>query len=107
MGGSAMARAVHLHLQHGFAEDTVTIAVDGRPVFRRDHVTTSLLTALALVAEVEVPDGGATLDVEVPTRRLRQQVALHADGEGDAVLTANIVGGHLEIHRVRNTLEYE
>ena len=62
-----MARLT-IHLQDGFANDSVVVRVNGNEVYRRDGVTTKLLLGRAEVFPTEVPEGSAEVEVEVPTR---------------------------------------
>ena len=102
-----MARLVHLHLQHGFADDTVTVSVNGVRAFEQHHISTSPLTALALATDVEAPDGDSTLEVAVPTRQLHGRVTLGDTPSGPEVLAANITDDHLVLTRHNAPISYE
>ena len=71
---------INLALQDGFDGDTVAILVDGVESYRGDHVTTRTQISHAADAQLEVPDRPFTLEVDVPTRGVREsfQVDPHA-----------------------------
>jgi hypothetical protein len=60
-----------IHLQTGFADDTVVVRVNGAEVYRKEGVKTSLLLGYADVFDCPVPEGTAHVDIEVPSRGVR------------------------------------
>ena len=56
---------LHIALNDGFADDTVAIRLDGRPVYEKDHVKTDLRISHADGLEAEAPERGATIEVRV------------------------------------------
>jgi hypothetical protein len=71
---------LHVVLEDGFEGDTVVIRADGRELFREDEVTTRTQISHAGDAEVEVPEGLVTLEVEVPTQGVSDRVEVDAAG---------------------------
>src|SRR6266542_5721498 len=69
-GDEIMARLT-IHLQDGFADDTVLVRVNGVEVYRKSGVTTKLLLGYADVFDTAVPEGAAEIMIEVPSRDLR------------------------------------
>ena len=61
---------LQIDFEEGFDGDTVVVSAGGRQLWRAEGVTTNLSANVAAVARVDVR-GGAELEVEVPTRRLR------------------------------------
>lgn len=71
-------QTLHLVLEDGFEGDTVVIRADGRELFREDDVTTRTQISHAGDAQVEVPEGLVTLEVEVPTQGVSDRVEVDA-----------------------------
>jgi hypothetical protein len=69
---------LHLVLEDGFQDDTVVVRAAGRELLRRDGVTTRTQLSHAGDAEVEVPEGRVTLEVEVPTKGVSDRVEVDA-----------------------------
>lgn len=69
---------LHLVLEDGFQNDTVVIRAHGRELFHRDDVTTRTQLSHAGDADVDVPEGVVTLEVEVPTRGVSDRVEVDA-----------------------------
>jgi hypothetical protein len=69
---------LHLVLEDGFEDDTVVVRAEGRELLHWDDVTTRTQLSHAGDAEVEVPEGRVTLEVEVPTRGVNDRVVLDA-----------------------------
>lgn len=67
---------IHVALEDGFDDDTVVLRVDGEEAFRRDGVTTRTQISRAADAELDVPERGATLEVDVATRGVRETIEL-------------------------------
>jgi hypothetical protein len=59
-------------LQRGFADDAVTVRVNGEVVFAEAGVTTKLMRDYATSFQSEVPGGLVNLEILVPTRNLAQ-----------------------------------
>jgi len=56
---------LHVALRDGFRNDTVTIKVNGREVYRRSGVTTNLTISYADAVDVPVEGSRATVEVAV------------------------------------------
>lgn len=65
---------LNIHLQDGFAHDTVIVCVDGHEVLRKSDVTTRTQIGLADMVTTEVPAGPAEVEVDVPTRGTRSTI---------------------------------
>ncbi len=59
------ARVLHIALHDGFTGQTVSIAVDGRAVYRRDNVRTDLRISRADGFDVDVAGPTVTLSVTI------------------------------------------
>jgi hypothetical protein len=75
--GRPMARLT-IHLQDGFANDSVVVRVNGNEVYRRSGVTTQLVLGRAEVFATEVPEGPVDVEVEVPTRHVQSTFRIEA-----------------------------
>jgi hypothetical protein len=64
----AETKLLHVALQDGFFNDTVTICINGKELARRSNVTTKTQIGLASVVELQVPPGHASLQVCVAGR---------------------------------------
>lgn len=67
---------INVALQDGFEGDDVLIRVDGDEAYRGDDLTTRTQISHAADTQLEVPDGPITLDVEVPTKGVRETFQL-------------------------------
>lgn len=67
---------INVALQDGFEGDDVLIRVDGDEAFRGEDVTTRTQISHAADAQLEVPDGPFTLEVDVPTQEVRETFQL-------------------------------
>jgi hypothetical protein len=86
---------LRIELQDGFDGDTVVCTLDGHEVARLSDVQSSLVTSLADVAEVEVPDEGPlTVSVTLPARGL-QATARVEDPRTQRWVVARVVDGRL------------
>ena len=59
-----------IELREGFSDDRVVIEVNGELVFDKEEVNTDYSIGLADLVELPIPEGTATVQVEVPSRRL-------------------------------------
>jgi hypothetical protein len=62
---------INVALQDGFDGDEVAIRIDGEETYR-DRVTTRTQISHAADMQLEAPDGPFTLEVDVPTRGVRE-----------------------------------
>ena len=67
-----------IDLQEGFEGEEVVVCVDGREAARRGGVRTKRTLGLADSLEVEVPEGTATVEIAVPSRKLEKSVEVHS-----------------------------
>jgi hypothetical protein len=69
---------LHVALRDGFRNDTVTITVNGREVYRKTGVTTDLTISFADAVEIPVEGSSARLEVAVdggPTASVEVRLA--------------------------------
>jgi hypothetical protein len=92
---------LHVALRDGFRNDTVTIMVNGKEVYRKSGVTTDLTISFA--DSVEVP-------VEGPTARLEVAVEGGQNGSDEIRLAetpfvaVRILGGNLEFQTSKDPI---
>ena len=67
---------LQIALEDGFDNDTVSIRIDGDEVFRKTAVTTRTQISLADSFEAEVGEGPVQLEVEVPSRGVRETITV-------------------------------
>ena len=72
---------LHVALQDGFSNDTVSIKVNGREVFRRAGVSTRTQIGLAAAHEMSVDEGPVTVEVDLPARRLSSATTIAVTGD--------------------------
>jgi hypothetical protein len=63
---------INVALTDGFDGDEVSIRVGGAEAYRGEQVTTRTQISHAADAQLEVPDDPFTMEVEVPTRGVRE-----------------------------------
>lgn len=61
-------QVLHIALQDGFDDEPVIVRVGGAEVLRREDVRTDPRIGVAYAFDVPMPQGGATVDVELPRR---------------------------------------
>lgn len=95
---------LNIHLQEGFDNDTVTVRVGGREVYRRDGVTTRTQLGLADMVVTNADPGSVDVEIDVPTRSQREVfrvtvpdyrylgVSLDRDGRLTHRLSSEIMG---------------
>jgi hypothetical protein len=74
---------VHVALQEGFQNDTVTVQLAGREVYRKSGVSTRMQIGLADKFDLDVTPGPAELHVEVPSRNAARSVPLTVPADGE------------------------
>lgn len=95
--------AITLDLQEGFAGEAVEVRLDGTPIWRGE-VRTDWSIGLAERVEIEVPEGGGTISVAVPSRPASIDLVL---GPGEqSVLGVSLVGGGLVSRRSDEPFRY-
>lgn len=95
--------AITLDLQEGFAGEAVEVRLDGAPVWRGE-VRTDWSIGLAERVEIEVPAGGGTIAVAVPSRDAAIDLPLQP-GEAP-VLGVSLIGGGLVARRSDGPFRY-
>jgi len=95
---------LHIALQEGFLSDRVVVRVNGAEIANRPEVSTRNQIGLAEAVEVEVPDGELQLEVEVPSRGLRE--ATHVAVEGKTYVGASVEHGQLRLTAQREAFRY-
>ena len=95
---------LHVALQEGFLDDTVSIHVGGREVFRRESMRTRLQTGYADSYEMDVADGPLEVRIEVPSQHLAS--TLTVDVSGAAYLGVSIIAGTIRVRPSREPFGY-
>src|SRR5262245_5674692 len=67
---------LHIALQAGFSNDTVSICVDDQEVFNRTGITDTNHSGAAATLELNLPPGFRRVKVSVPTRQTSAQISL-------------------------------
>jgi hypothetical protein len=65
-----------IDFQEGFENDTVVIKVDGKQVFQKSNLKTSLLAGPTARFSLPTKEKSATVEVIVPTRNLTDKITL-------------------------------
>jgi hypothetical protein len=84
---------IHLALQDGFDGDEVAIRVDGEEAYHGEGITTRTQISHAADMELEVPDHPFTLEVDVPSRDVRDTVQV--DPHANPNVTVSLRDGRL------------
>jgi hypothetical protein len=79
--GSEAARSrapmhIHLALQDGFDDDEVVVRVEGSEAYHGERVTTRTQISHAADMQLDVPDRQFGLEIDVPTRGVRESVEI-------------------------------
>lgn len=85
---------LHIDLQEGFADDTVTLQVNGKKVFSRECVTTRLLLGLADSVKSQVEKGLVTIEARVETRGIAKTIRLNVSA--DTYVGVSVVNDRIE-----------
>lgn len=67
---------LHVALLDGFFGDEVVVRIHGQEVFREPSVRTRMQISRAAEFEVDVPDGTAPVEIELPGRAARAEIAV-------------------------------
>lgn len=86
---------IHLALQDGFDGDDVVLRVAGSEAYRGEDVTTRTQISHAADMKLEVPDQPFTLEVDVPTRAVRE--SLQIDPHAHSNVTISLRDGQLVV----------
>jgi len=95
---------LHVALQEGFTRDRVVVKLNGAEVANRPEVTTRNQIGFAEAVELDVPEGDAAVEVEVPARNLSESVKVAI--EANTYVGVSIVDGHLELRAQREAFGY-
>ncbi len=68
--------ALHIALEEGFFDDTVSIRVNGHEVYGKSDVSTRMQLGLADSVETDVRTGPARGEVDLPSRGVSETIAL-------------------------------
>jgi hypothetical protein len=68
-------------LQDGFEGELVVVKVDGKEVFKHDHVKTKHQIGKAASFEVDVKEGPARVEVSLPLKGLAKIIDLKVSGD--------------------------
>jgi hypothetical protein len=102
--GELAVPTLHVALQEGFTHDRVMVKVNGAEVANRPEVTTRNQIGFAESVEFEVPEGEATVEVEVPARRLTATVRCAVDEK--MYVGVSIENDRLELRTQREAFGY-
>jgi hypothetical protein len=78
---------INVALQDGFDSDDVVLRVDGAEAFRAEGITTRTQISHAADTQLDVPDRPFTLEVEVPTRDVRETLQLDPHAQPNVALS--------------------
>ena len=84
---------INLALQDGFDGDTVAILVDGVESYRGVDVTTRTQISHAADTQLGVPERPFTLEIDVPTRGVRE--SLQVDPHAHPNVALSLLDGRL------------
>jgi|SRR5687767_8783656 hypothetical protein len=76
---------VKFDFQHGFANDTIILKVNGKEVLKKDGISSDLRISLAGSFTLDVPNGQINLEIIVPTKNLSSSQTIMIDSEGKYV----------------------
>jgi len=71
---------LHIALQEGFTNDTVSVWVNGTEVARRTNVTTRNQIGFAEAIELDVPEGEVRLELRVESRSVSETTNVRVAG---------------------------
>jgi hypothetical protein len=71
---------LHVALQEGFANDTVSVRVNGTEVARLTNVTTRNQIGFADAIDLDVPSGRLELELRIETRAIVEDTSMHVAG---------------------------
>jgi hypothetical protein len=99
-----LVSTLHVALQEGFLNDRVVVKVNGAEIANRPDVSTRNQIGFAEAIEVEVPDGAAQVEVQVPTRGLAGTVGTYV--EGKTYVGVSIEGDQVRLRQQREAFGY-
>lgn len=70
---------LHIALQDGFKDDTVAIRINRKKVFEKSGVTTKLQISYADSFDVNVPEGKADVEVNLPLKHLSSSTSFQVE----------------------------
>lgn len=85
---------LHVDFQEGFTQDKIILRVNGQERWQKQDVTTNRLLGLASSAEIDVPDGSVTIEIQIPTKNLSKTISIEVSGSG--FLGVSIEHGRIE-----------
>ena len=91
---------VHIALEEGFTNDQVSIAIDGKEVFRADRVKTRMQIGLAHAFDVDVPQGPVRVQINLPSKNVAQSIDLEVTQE--LYLAVSVTQQGRVEHRISN-----
>lgn len=92
---------LNIALRDGFRDDTVTIRVDGREVYRKSAVTTDLSISFAGSVDVQVASGTARIEVALQRGPRGSEQVQVAD---TPFLEVRIVDGAVEFRKSKERI---
>ena len=101
--GGDRVNALEIHLQSGFQRDTVLIWADGDEVGEILAALTHPASGLAGVLREAHAQRRARLQIVIPNRRLRHEIALPA---GTPYVGVSVHGNRIRVHLSRQAFRY-
>lgn len=78
---------IHLALQDGFDDDEVVLRLDGSEAYRGEGITTRTQISYATDVQLDVPDRPFALEVDVPTRDVRETVEIDPNAHPNVAIS--------------------
>src|SRR5262245_13793169 len=94
-------RTLKIGLRDGFAQDELTITVDGKLVRRESNVTSNPVVSFARDVSVELPNEAATIRIDVTSRNL--SASTHVDAK-TVYLAVFLLHGRLDLRPLEEEL---
>jgi hypothetical protein len=82
---------VKFDFQHGFANDTIILKVNGKEVLKKDDLRSDLRISLAGSFTIDVPNGQTKLEIIVPTKNLSISKTIMIDSEEGKYIGISII----------------
>jgi hypothetical protein len=73
-----LSAQLFIDIQEGFEDDTVTIKINGKEVYKKNHIKTSLRKGPTDTYNQPVQEGPVTVEVSIPTKNLQDKITITA-----------------------------
>jgi len=91
-------RQLHVFLEEGFADDTVTVLVEGKKVFHQSNITTRVQIGLAESFEMIIENPMVKVEIIISKRQLNKTVII--DGPWPVYFGVSVTQEGKIAHRV-------